>query len=328
MAQAENTVAAELETAELETEELEAEEAGIADVDLEIEPFIRIDRDDTEAYERELDNLRLITEGTYDLQKPKEKYGIDPLFSPDLTGLDTLNVSASAQFNAWQFARLADTIRELADGKEVYVFDLRRESHMLLDGHPFSWYKRHNWSNEGLSLEEIEQDETERFGAVLGKTFQAFVKEDDNRGGMIEFTAHSMMSEKELVESEGFHYIRIPVVDHTWPTAEQVDEFIDFVKSHNHDDVWLHFHCHAGSGRTGAFLVIYDKMMNPEIPILDICVRQTMLGASYMLQENPADPYKIPLYLEKIKRVRQFGDYVEENAPDYEVSWSEWLKKN
>ena len=82
------------------------------------EPFIRIDRDDPMAYEKDLANLRIITEGAYELGKPKEKYGIDPEYVPDLTGLDTLNASASAQFNEWQFRRLADTLRTEAEGKE------------------------------------------------------------------------------------------------------------------------------------------------------------------------------------------------------------------
>ena len=73
-------------------------------------------------------------------------------------------------------------------------------------------------------------------------------------------------------------------------------------------------------------MVIYDKMKNPGVPIEDICVRQTMLGSSYMLQTNPSSDYKIPLYEEKAKRVVQFGRYVEEQAADnYPVSWSEWL---
>ena len=145
---------------------------------------------------------------------------------------------------------------------------------------------------------------------------------------MAEYQPEALMTEKELVESEGFHYIRIPVIAHSWPKPEQIDEFIDFVKSHDMDNTWMHFHCHAGSGRTGAYMVIYDKMKNPEVPIEDICVRQSMLGSSYMLQTDPSDDYKIPLYKEKAERVVQFGQYVEENAADnYPITWSEWLSQ-
>ena len=110
----------------------------------EFEPFIRIDRDDPEAWKRDLANLGIITEGAYKLGKPKDKYGIDPAYIPDLTGLDTLDVSASAQFNEWQFRDMAETLRDKAEGKEIIIFDLRRENHAFLDGLPFSLYGLHN----------------------------------------------------------------------------------------------------------------------------------------------------------------------------------------
>lgn len=103
--------------------------------------------------------------------------------------------------------------------------------------------------------------------------------------------------------------------------------FLDLIKSEGMDNIWLHIHCHAGSGRTGACLVMYDKMKNPEVPIEDICVRQSMLGSSYMLQTEASDEYKNPLYQEKIKNTALFEQYVAENAGEgYPVSWSEWLK--
>lgn len=61
----------------------------------------------------------------------KEKYGIDPDYVPDLTGLDILNASASAQFNEWQFRCLADALRAEAEGKEIIVFDLCRKPRLM-----------------------------------------------------------------------------------------------------------------------------------------------------------------------------------------------------
>ena len=60
-----------------------------------------------------------------------------------------------------------------------------------------------------------------------------------------EYERESCMSEKELVESEGIHYIRIPVTDHTWPEPEYVDEFLELIKNVGMDNLWLHVHCHA-----------------------------------------------------------------------------------
>ena len=79
------------------------------------------------------------------------------------------------------------------------------------------------------------------------------------------------MTEKELVESEGFEYIRLPMRDHSWPTAESIDTFVSFVKSIDPDQSWLHFHCMGGRGRTGVMMMLYDMMMNPDVPMKRIC---------------------------------------------------------
>ena len=76
----------------------QSNETAAAQEDQAFEPFIRIDRDDPKASERDLENLRIITKGEYQLSKPKDKYGIDPDIPVNETGLDALNVSASAQF--------------------------------------------------------------------------------------------------------------------------------------------------------------------------------------------------------------------------------------
>ena len=60
-------------------------------------PFIRMDRDDPNVWKGTLDNVRL-------LKGNLEKYKIDANFVPSKVGLDTLNISGSAQFSAPQFA--------------------------------------------------------------------------------------------------------------------------------------------------------------------------------------------------------------------------------
>lgn len=306
----------------------QSNETAAAQEDQAFEPFIRIDRDDPKASERDLENLRIITKGEYQLSKPKDKYGIDPDIPVNETGLDALNVSASAQFNERQLHILAEKLRDIAPGKEIYIFDFRRESHAFLDGLPFSLYADHNWSNIGLTTEQIEMNEQLIFGALAGTKFQAFAKDDGMRGEMAEYQPERMMSEKELVESEGLQYIRLPIKDHSWPAPEELDTFIEFVRTHDMDNVWMHFHCHAGTGRTGAFMVIIDKMKNPDIPMEDICIRQSYLMSSYMLQTETSDEFKAPLYQEKAERAIQFGQYVEENhASNFALSWSEWLSK-
>ncbi len=289
--------------------------------------FIRIDRDDPAAYDRPLENLRLITGDRYAFREADRKYGIAPDYIPNETGLDTLNISASAQFNDWQFHDLAAQLREVADGKEIIIVDLRRESHALLNGRPFSVYGTHNWSNPGLSADEIMADETRRFSAMIGTTITAHPKKNDAPGKAYTYHIESFMTEKELVESEGLTYMRIPVKDHSWPEPEAIDQFISLIREKGIDHLWLHLHCHAGKGRTGAFLFIYDVMKNPDLPVEDIAVRQTLLGSTCLLYTEDSDSFKVPLYLEKKEMAYLFSRYVDENRDSgYALSWSEWLE--
>ena len=95
---------------------------------------------------------------------------------------------------------------------DIYVVDLRQESHVFVnEGIPLSWYGSHNWANEGMTLTEVEADEAKRFGAMIGKTIQAYTRKGNTPITRMEINVKSVMTEKELVESEGFKYLRIPI---------------------------------------------------------------------------------------------------------------------
>lgn len=114
-----------------------------------------MDRDDLNAWKGTLDNVRLLKGNLFEYGPVNEKYKIDANFVPSKAGLDTLNISSSAQFSVPQFADLTDTLRECADGRTVYIIDLRQESHVLVnEGIPLSWYGSHNWANKDMTLEE------------------------------------------------------------------------------------------------------------------------------------------------------------------------------
>ena len=70
--------------------------------------------------------MRLLKDDLFALREVKAKYGIDPAYIPDVSGLDTLCISGSAQFSAPQFQDLADRLRACAAGRTVYVIDLRQ----------------------------------------------------------------------------------------------------------------------------------------------------------------------------------------------------------
>ena len=222
--------------------------------------------------------------------------------------------------------------RCISFGKErtVYVFDLRQESHAFVnEGIPLSRYGIHNWANKGMTLEEVEADESERFGAMVGSSVKAYARDGDTpiEPPMV-ISVESVMTEKEMVESEGYEYVRLPIPDHSWPSAETIDTFVSFVKNIDPDQAWLHFHCMGGRGRTGVLMMIYDMMRNPDVPMMDIAVRQAMMGSGYALYTEDSDSYKVPLYEEKAAMTPLFYEYVQQNhESNYDVPWSVWLKE-
>ena len=297
----------------------------------DFEPFYRFDVDSPTAWTEPLSNVRFLTEGAYSLTplsgEKLEQYGLDPDTVPDEKGMDTLDISGSAEFSENQFRELAAQLRELGKGKDIYVVDCRIEGHALLNGISISWYGDHNWANVGMSLEEAEKDESERFGSLVGKTITAYAVSENAPGESAEITVNSWMTEKELVESEGCHYLRLPCQDHSWPYEEAIDMFIDFVRSIDTEQAWLHFHCQAGKSRTGIFMAIYDMMKNPDVEFEDIMLRHAMTGSSYFPYVNESSDIA-DVYALRAKRIRQVYDYIQEMDGNYTVPWSEWISQN
>ena len=276
-------------------------------------PFIRMDRDNPDAWLEKLDNVRFVKDSLFAFRNVNQKYGIDPEYHPDTKGLDTLCISGSAQFSIPQFRTLADSLRSCAAGRTVYIIDLRQESHVLVnEGISLSWYGSHNWANAGMTAAEAETDEVTRFSGMIGSTVSAFARENDTPINETEILIRSVMTERKLVESEGFVYVRLPIQDHTWPTPEEIDYFILLVRDLDPDQIWPHFHCQAGKGRTGIMMMIYDMIRNPDVAMKDIVIRQTMLGGSYPLYTENSDSYKVPLYAEKVRMTPLFYAYVQE----------------
>ena len=294
----------------------------------EFEPFYRFDVDSPTAWKEPLKDVRFLTEGAYSLtplsEEKLETYGIAPGTVPDEKGMDTLNISGSAEFSEDQFRELAAQLRELAPGKDIYVIDCRIEGHALLNGISVSWYGDHNWANKGMSLEEAEKDEQERFGSLTGKKITAYTVSENAPDKSEEISVDRWMTEKELVESEGFRYLRLPCQDHSWPYEEAIDTFIDLVQSLDTEQVWLHFHCQAGKSRTGIFMAIYDMMKNPDVAFEDIMLRHAMTGSSYFPYADESSDIA-DVYEFRAKRIRQVYDYIQEMDGNYTVPWSQWI---
>jgi atypical dual specificity phosphatase len=63
------------------------------------------------------------------------------------------------------------------------------------------------------------------------------------------------ISNKEFIESLGMKFFHIPIIDHTAPTIEQIEEFI--LIATDEKNLPLYVHCFAGLERTGTMVASY-----------------------------------------------------------------------
>ena len=256
-----------------------------------------------------------------------------------LDGLDTStvrnfrvtssNTSASAQLSEKSISLLYDVLkRETLSKTPIYIVDLRQESHGLANGVPVSWYEEHNHANFGKSVAEVEQDEVERLKSILGKMteFVPLGNHDTATLNKLTMIVENVQNERHAVESVGFKYVRFSAADMVFPEPSTVDEFIKFYFSLPKDH-WLHFHCHAGHGRTTTFLVFYDILTYPDLSLEEIVQRHVALGGSNLLAYDDSDNWYSEANRERAISLRKFYQYVQEQRPHkFVISWSDWLQ--
>lgn len=255
--------------------------------------FIRIDRDDPDAWKGELANVRFLQDE---------------------------RMSGSAQFSEKQFHGLVEKLRQQSG--EVWIVDCRLETHGLINGIAVSWCGPDNGANLGKSAEDVETEE-KALSVLVGTTVTAYTAENDKPAQSQEYTVEKWETERALAESEGMRYLRLACPDHCWPPAEVIDAFIAFAGGLK-EDAWLHFHCQAGSGRTGAFMTIYEMMKKPDAPVEEILRHQAETGSGNLADR--AKPEKSHAQKERCVLARAVYQYIRENEPTgYAVKWSDWL---
>jgi protein-tyrosine phosphatase len=236
--------------------------------------------------------------------------------SISLLGLNKLQVSGSAQFNEKAFIYLTHKLPNV----RIIVLDLRQESHLIVNGTAISWTDgQENRGNSTKTLTEIEADEQNRLEQIRR---EGLVMKNSPISSH-EFGKNLVQTEKELVESLGHTYIRIPVADHNPPSNATVDQYIALIKGLGTND-WIHVHCKAGKGRTTTFMTIYDMMKNSRnVTLMDILSRQQLIGGTDLTswQRNTVRDTTLKARFEFIKN---FYRYCKE-VPLLDKTWSEWV---
>lgn len=284
----------------------------------------RLDAKDREQLPR---NFRTVN-SAYRTDVDLKKTGKDFVAKPTREGLSALNMSGSAQFSAGELAVMVPVLKAQAQGP-IYVVDLRQESHGFINGDAVSWYGARDWGNVGKTHEAALKDERARLRRIRDKVVTVAKLNGDKQAVLPHHVkAEKVASEEQLVKKNGLHYYRITATDHVWPAPENIDAFIAFTRKLP-KDAWLHFHCQAGQGRTTTYMVLYDMMKNPEVPLKDIVSRQYLLGGadvSYTMANPKPGQWKAPYYEEKAGMLPKFYAYVQANHADgFRMTWSQWL---
>jgi hypothetical protein len=251
--------------------------------------------------------------------------------TPDTSGLSRLNISGSAEFSD----KSLPLIKNATGDKRLIDIDLRQETHGFVNGMPISWYGKYDWANVGLTRSQVIDGEKKRLDSLKNTKditilrIQKKYKANDSIESYTDISGEvkTSVTEEELVKSFGADYFRLTVSDHRQPLVEDVDRFINYITSLSGDH-WIHFHCHAGDGRTTTFMVMYDMMKNAKnVSFEDILGRQYLLGGIDLTKDDDFPAYDKKYAIDRTEYLKKFYEYCRSNTDNFKTSYSDWIKK-
>lgn len=250
---------------------------------------------------------------------------------PDTTGLASLNASGGAQFCRDNI----NSIRLNVSSDVITIVDLRQESHGFVNGLPVSWYGKYDWANVGKNREEVTSLEERLLDSLkkAGTITVTKIISKDKKSGLLDKTermtikVEDVQAEKWMAADHWVGYFRITVTDHRPPLVEDVDRFVEFVNK-LHPGEWLHFHCHAGDGRTTTFMAMYDMMRNAKkVSFDDIILRQYLLGGINLGDDDDFPEFDKQYAIERTEFLHRFYEYCRSNNDNFKTLYSFWLRR-
>lgn len=236
-------------------------------------------------------------------------------------GLDKLQAIGSAQISASQFEEVVKSM----PGKTIMVIDLRMESHWLVNGKPYSWYKKDNVANVGKSSKQIKADEQARIEILRSQGAMKYQgRNHEHQKANFEKSIKTIESEKAMVERLGGRYRRIHVQDHKRPSDDQVQAYINLFKNQPQDVVYL-THCKAGKGRRTTFIVMLDMWHNAhQVSFEDILYRHFCMTGKNLanLSDGDTSHKRYQGDVERLEMLKTFYQYAIDK-PD--MGWHDYV---
>ena len=230
----------------------------------------------------------------------------------NIKGLDKLNISGSQQFSG---KNLPILLKEIGASLPITVVDLRQESHGFINDFAVSWADSRNNANVGLTREQVIVDEANKLESIKLDVPIRFYNHPKEV-----IVPTKVENEEALVNSNGLSYNRITVRDGGIPTDDMVDYFVESIKAQP-KNVWLHFHCKQGIGRTSTFMIMYDMMKNHKKVSADEIIERQVTLANF--EEKTSKSF---YNNERISFLKSFYDYCNKNGDSFKVKWSDWKK--
>ncbi|MGL5352396.1 MAG: fused DSP-PTPase phosphatase/NAD kinase-like protein, partial [Clostridium sp.] len=139
--------------------------------------------------------------------------------------LKNLNISGSAEFRPFQLKNIIKVI----NSNNLYIVDLRQESHGFINTLPISFYNKSNLLNKDFTTNQTLDTEKKELDSIsIGSMVNIYSKD----GKVLEnLKVEKVFSEETLVKENKINYKRFAVRDGGIPTPDVTDEFVAFVNS-------------------------------------------------------------------------------------------------
>lgn len=256
-------------------------------------------------------------------------YDIKDVSDPKVvkTGSASLHYSGSGQFGAMHLPQLQAKVDQVAREQalqkpEIWILDLRTERHFFSDGNPIVLkVEKDHLLDASKSKAQIIEEESKLISGIT-KTTSVWDRNDQptTMGDVI-------TSEKDLVETQGWHYLRLPILEHFKPTDDVVEELVTFVQTH--PQAWIHAHCYVKE-RTTEVLALIDMLhYASQVSFDDILFRQRAMDGSDLTKIPGEDSEFHQAAKERLELLRKFYAYCQVADPLHNPAcqkWTEWLK--